>query len=172
MRHESPQCILQSTKQSLVDLSSLRGITVVYCFPLTGVPNKALPEGWNGIPGARGCTPQSCAYRDLHREFAAANVNVFGLSVQSTDYQLEMAMRLRLPFGVLSDEQRVLSNRLRLPSFSVQSIELLKRVTLAIETGRIVKAFYPIFPPQLNAEHVLDWLVHEFNLKTKYRSNH
>jgi peroxiredoxin len=150
--------LLPATTGELVDLGSLRGRTVVYCYPRTGRPDEEPPYGWNMIPGARGCTPQSCAFRDHYRELEALGVRVFGLSTQDTEYQREAAERLHLPFALLSDSQAKFSRAIRLPMFEVQSMRLLKRLTLIIRDGVIEHIFYPVFPPDRNAEEVLDWL--------------
>ncbi len=153
-----PAIPLRSTAGRLVDLSQLAGRTVVYGYPRTGRPDRDPPAGWNEIPGARGCTPQSCAFRDHHRELRAAGARVFGLSTQDTRYQREAVERLHLPFELLSDERLALAHALRLPTFTVESVILLKRLTLVIRDRRIEKVFYPVFPPDKNAEEVLDWL--------------
>jgi len=132
--------------------------TVVYAYPRTGVPDRDAPPGFDAIPGARGCTPQSCAYRDHHAELRALGARVFGLSTQSTEYQREMAERLHLPFEVLSDESLALTSALRLPSFEFGGATLLKRHTLVIERGRVVRCHYPVFPPDADAARVVAWL--------------
>ncbi len=143
---------------SPVDLSALSGRTVVYCYPLTGPPHGGLPEGWDAIPGARGCTPQSCAFRDYHGKLRGLGVRVFGLSTQSTAYQREAAQRLELPFELLSDEKLQFVETLQLPTFEADSMLLVRRLTLVIEDGRIEKVFYPVFPPDRNAAEVVGWL--------------
>jgi peroxiredoxin len=153
-----PSVPLISTVGEPVDLSKLPGRTVVYCYPRTGRPDQDLPQGWNEIPGARGCTPQSCSFRDHHEELRALGARVFGLSTQDTDYQREAAGRLRLPFELLSDERLEFAGALNLPTFEADSMILLKRLTLVIEDGRIEKVFYPVFPPDKNAEEVIGWL--------------
>ena len=153
-----PSVPLISTAGEPVDLSKLPGRTVVYCYPRTGRPDQDLPQGWNEIPGARGCTPQSCSFRDHHEELRALGARVFGLSTQDTDYQREAAGRLRLPFELLSDERLEFAGALALPTFEADSMILLKRLTLVIEDGRIEKVFYPVFPPNKNAEEVIGWL--------------
>ena len=153
-----PAVSLPSTGGRTVDLTALRGTVVLYCYPLTGAPGKELPAGWNEIPGARGCTPQSCAFRDHHAELAALQAQVFGISTQGTDYQREAAQRLHLPFELLSDEKLEFAQALRIPGFDVEGRRLLKRVTLIVREGRIAKVFYPIFPPDRNAGDVLAWL--------------
>jgi peroxiredoxin len=154
-----PSVYLGSTTGELVDLSALAGTTVVYCYPLTGRPDLALPEGWDEIPGARGCTPQSCAFRDHHAELQALNARVFGLSTQDTGYQREAAGRLHLPFALLSDEKLEFAGALNLPTFEVEGKTLIKRLTLLVEDGKIETLFYPVFPPGKNAEEVLEWLL-------------
>jgi len=153
-----PSVPLMSTEGQIVDCSRLRGWTFVYCYPRTGRPDQEIPKGWNDIPGARGCTPQSCAFRDHYRELEALRARVFGLSTQTTDYQQEAVARLRLPFPLLSDERLAFARALRLPTFEVESMVLIKRLTLAILDGRIRQVFYPVFPPDKDAERVLAWL--------------
>ena len=149
---------LRSTSEDWIDLSTLAGRTVVYCYPRTGRPDVEPPDGWNLIPGARGCTPQSCAFRDHYRELEALGARVFGLSSQDTEYQREAAERLHLPFPLLSDAQLAFASAMRLPQFEVGPMRLLKRLTLIIRDGMIEHVFYPVFPPDRNAEQVLEWL--------------
>lgn len=150
---------LASTAGRLVDLAALPGLTVVYCYPRTGRPDQEMPTGWNQIPGARGCTPQSCAFRDHYQELRSAGASrVFGLSTQDTGYQREAVERLRLPFELLSDEKLEFARALRLPTFSVDGMTLIKRLTLIVRDGVIEKVFYPVFPPDANAQAVLSWL--------------
>jgi peroxiredoxin len=153
-----PSVPLTSTSGDTVDLSSLSGLTVVYCYPMTGRPDRELPQGWDEIPGARGCTPQSCSFRDHYSELRDLGARLFGLSTQSTGYQREAARRLDLPFELLSDERLAFAEALGLPTFEVEGTTLLKRLTLIIEDGRIEQVFYPVFPPGKNAEEVLAWL--------------
>lgn len=154
-----PQVSLSSNTGKSVDLSKLSAPrTVIYCYPMTGVPGKPLPEGWDLIPGARGCTPQTCSFRDHHQQLAQLKAEVFGLSTQTTDYQREMANRLQLPFEVLSDAEFKLCDALRLPTFQVDAMRLIKRLTLVIRAGRIEHVFYPVFPPSESADQVLRWL--------------
>ena len=154
-----PAVSLLSTSGRTVDLAALRGRTVIYCYPRTGRPDQELPTGWNAIPGARGCTPQTCAFRDLFAELKAAGAaHVFGLSTQSNAYQTEMASRLHLPFPVLSDEKLALTRALNLPTMEVAGLTLIKRLALIIDDARISHVFYPVFPPDRNAGDVLDWL--------------
>lgn len=153
-----PSVPLKSTADRVVDLARLPGRTVVYCYPRTGRPGEELPKGWDEIPGARGCTPQSCAFRDHYQELRALGADVFGLSTQTTAYQREVAERLHLPFELLSDEQFAFTRALRLPTFVVDAMTLIKRLTLVARDGRIEKVFYPVFPPDQNAATVQAWL--------------
>jgi len=153
-----PKVALQATNDAMVDLAALPGRVVIYIYPMTGRPGVPLPNGWEGIPGACGCTPQSCSFRDHFAELNALNTSVFGLSTQTTEYQKEVRERLRLPFELLSDSGHSLKRLLRLPTFTVAGVELYKRLTLIVEDGRIQKVFYPVFPPDENAEEVLTWL--------------
>jgi peroxiredoxin len=155
---ELPPVSLASTSGENVDLSALAGRTVLYCYPMTGRPDRALPAGWDGIPGARGCTPQSCAFRDHHAELGALGARVFGLSTQSTGYQREAKERLHLPFELLSDQELRFAGALGLPTFEVEGTVLLKRLTMIVSDGRIEKVFYPVFPPDKNAGEVAAWL--------------
>jgi peroxiredoxin len=154
-----PPLALAATDGSKVDLSQLKGRTVVYAYPRTGVPGKPLPDGWDMIPGARGCTPQSCDFRDHFAELRKVGVDhLFGLSTQDSDYQREAALRLHLPFAILSDADLALTKALRLPTFEVAGMTLLKRLTLVIDDGRITHVFYPVFPPDKSAQEVVGWL--------------
>jgi peroxiredoxin len=154
-----PKVSLRSTAGKSVDLSALAGTTVIYIYPRTGRPDEPSPAGWNEIPGARGCTPQSCAFRDHFEELKRAGAaQVFGLSTQSTGDQSEAVARLHLPFGLLSDEQLEFARELKLPTFEVAGMTLIKRITLVARDGGIEKAFYPVFPPDRNAADVLGWL--------------
>jgi len=154
-----PRVGLPSTAGRMVDLSDTSGsTTVVFCYPMTGVPGKALPEGWDLIPGARGCTPQTCGFRDLHQDFVQLGANVFGLSTQTTEYQREMVTRLHVPFEILSDARFALCDALQLPTFELEGRRLLKRLTLVVQRGRIGHVFYPVFPPDQSANEALRWL--------------
>ncbi|MFO1108431.1 MAG: peroxiredoxin [Bradyrhizobium sp.] len=155
-----PSLNLRATDDTAVDLSLLPGRTVVFAYPRTGEPGKvSLVEDWDMIPGARGCTPQTCSFRDLFAELKAAGArHVFGLSTQSNAYQAEMASRLHLPFPVLSDEKLKLTEALQLPTMEVAELTLIKRLALIVDDGRITHVFYPVFPPDRNAGDVLAWL--------------
>ena len=153
-----PALTLPATDGTSIDLSRVPGRVVVYVYPMTGRPGVALPDGWDAIPGARGCTPQSCAFRDHYAELQSLGTAIFGLSTQSTDYQREARDRLHLPFQLLSDSGLRLKQLLRLPTFVAAGMELYRRVTLIAEGGRIRKVFYPVFPPDRNADDVVAWL--------------
>ncbi|WP_441242304.1 peroxiredoxin [Tardiphaga sp. 768_D3_N2_1] len=155
-----PPVSLRATNDTAMTLSELAGRTVVFGYPRTGEPGKiGLVDDWDMIPGARGCTPQTCSFRDLFAELRAAGAkHVFGLSTQSNDYQTEMAARLHLPFPVLSDEQLELTDALSLPTMEVADLTLIKRLAMIIDDGKITHVFYPVFPPDRNAGDVLEWL--------------
>jgi peroxiredoxin len=153
-----PPVALPSTAGGEVRLDVLPGRTVLFCYPRTGRPDEELPPGWNAIPGARGCTPEACGFRDRHEQFADVGARVLALSTQDTDYQREMAGRLELPFEVVSDAELQLVRELRLPTFEVDGMTLVKRLTLIIDHGEIEHVFYPVFPPDAHAGEVLDWL--------------
>lgn len=158
-----PSVLLSCTSGNPVDLSRLAGFVVVYCYPRTGRPDEEAlggTENWNRIPGARGCTPQSCAYNDLHAQLQALGARVYGLSTQSTGYQQEAVRRLGLAFPLLSDSSHLLADQLKLPGFEVAGTRLLKRTTLIIRDGRIVHCFYPVFPPDEDARNVVEWMRH------------
>jgi peroxiredoxin len=152
-----PLMDLSATSGQTVNLATVTGWVVIYCYPMTGRPGVPLPDGWDQIPGARGCTPQSCAFRDHYQELQALNAQVFGLSTQTTEYQREAAERLHLPFELLSDSSLQFANALRLPTFEIEGMRLIKRVTLIARDGKIVKYFYPIFPPDRNVADVIGW---------------
>jgi peroxiredoxin len=153
-----PDLALPCTDGDSINFRDIEVRTVIYIYPMTGRPDVELPADWDEIPGARGCTPQSCAFRDHHAELINLQTNVFGLSTQSRDYQREMQSRLHLPFEIVSDESLALKKSLRLPTFFAAGMELYKRVTLIVENNKIAKVFYPIFPPDQNAVEVVDWL--------------
>ncbi|MGH7056317.1 MAG: peroxiredoxin [Acetobacteraceae bacterium] len=154
-----PSVALAATDGTRVDLSALAGRTVIYAYPRTGVPGVPNPEGWDLIPGARGCTPESCAFRDHFSELKALGVaRVFGLSTQNTDYQREAATRLHLPFPLLTDADLELTRALGFPTFKVDGMILLKRLTVVLRDGVVEHVFYPVFPPDRNAAEVVAWL--------------
>jgi peroxiredoxin len=154
-----PSVALAGTDGEVYDPASLPGRTVVYAYPWTGRPGEPLlTEDWDLIPGARGCTPETCGFRDHHAEIQAAGARVLGLSTQDTDYQRELVARLDLPFPILSDADLTLTEALRLPTFEVAGRTLIKRLTLMISDGAIEHVFYPVFPPDRHASEVLRWL--------------
>lgn len=155
---ELPNVSLVSTNGTNINIRELTGRWVIYVYPMTGRPGVPLPDGWNEIPGARGCTPQSCNFRDHYAELKALHTGVFGLSTQRSDYQQEARERLHLPFELLSDSGLQLKDKLKLPTFTVAGMELYKRLTLIMLDGYIKKVFYPVFPPDKNADEVLTWL--------------
>jgi len=154
-----PSIPLPATSGAAIDLSKLSGRTVVYIYPRTGVPGRQMPEGWDAIPGARGCTPQSCGFRDHFAELKRLGVTqLFGLSTQDTAYQSEVVTRLHLPFPILSDAQFALTRAIKLPTFTVEGVTLLKRMAWVIDDGVMTKVFYPVFPPDKSAAEVIAWL--------------
>jgi peroxiredoxin len=154
-----PEVSLPSSRGGTEGLAELaRGRLVTYVYPRTGVPGKPLPAGWDDIPGARGCTPQSCAYRDSLAEFSRLEASIAGVSAQSPEEQREFAEREHIPFPLLSDSTLRLAEELSLPTFEVDGMNLYRRLTFVAEAGRIVKVFYPVFPPDRNAAEVLKWL--------------
>jgi peroxiredoxin len=156
-----PALTLPATRDGAVDLAqaaSVAGTLVLYVYPRTGTPGEPSPDGWDAIPGARGCTPQSCAFRDHHAELQALGADVLGLSAQPTREQAAFAARERLSFALLSDAQLRLAALLGLPTFEAGGMRLYKRITLVVEDGAIAQAFYPVFPPDRNAADVVAWL--------------
>ncbi len=153
-----PDVSLVSTSGLQINLRHRPGLTVLYIYPMTGRPGVPLPPGWDEIPGARGCTPESCSFRDHHAEIRLLDAEVFGLSTQSTDYQSEVRERLQLPFDLLSDESYVFTDAFALPTFTVASTRLLRRVTLISDSGVIERVFYPIFPPDRHPADVVSYL--------------
>ncbi|HBQ37326.1 MAG TPA: peroxiredoxin [Rhodobacteraceae bacterium] len=154
-----PPVCLTSTDGVEINLADLRGTSVIYAYPLMSRPDVAPPEGWENIPGAKGCTPQSCAYRDHYQDLKTAGAdNIFGLSVQDTDYQREAVARLHLPFPLLSDSDYMLTRVISLPTTQVEGRYLLNRLTMLLEDNEIVKIHYPVYPPDQDAENVLNWL--------------
>ncbi len=154
-----PELALPSTQGGSFDLVPAAAARLVaYVYPRTGVPGQPLPDGWDDVPGARGCTPQSCAYRDAVAEFSALGAQVVGISAQSPAEQREFSEREHIPFPLLSDAGLRLADTLRLPTFEIDGMTLYKRLTLVAEAGEVVKAFYPVFPPDRDASEVLGWL--------------
>jgi peroxiredoxin len=154
-----PDLALTATSGEPVNLSKLAGRIVVYIYPRTGRPGQALPTGWDGIPGARGCTPQSCGFRDHFMDLKRLGVaRLYGLSTQDSDYQREVAERLHLPFALLSDRELKLTRELKLPTFQVDGMTLIKRMAWVIDDAVMTQAFYPVFPPDKSAEQVIGWL--------------
>ena len=154
-----PSVTLPSTAGTTVDVAALPGRAVLYCFPRAGRPAVPSPPGWDDIPGARGCTPQSLAFRDRYEEIRALHASVFGISTQTTAEQAEIAIRLDLPFDLLSDADLQLIKALDLPTFTVEDMTLIKRLTLVVTEGVIEKVFYPVFPPDQSADQVIVWLL-------------
>ena len=153
-----PKISLQATNGKRIDLADIKGRLVIYCYPMTGQPNLALPDGWDQIPVARGCTPQSSSFRDHYQELQVLGAQVVGLSVQTTEYQKEMADRLHLPFSVVSDVDYEFQKALNMPTFVTAGMTLLKRVTLIANDGVIEAVHYPIFPSDSDAAWVLEYL--------------
>ena len=153
-----PDLVLPATDGTAVDLAAVPDRWVFYIYPMTGRPGVPLPDGWDAIPGARGCTPQACSFRDHYAELESLGAGVFGLSAQTPEYQREARDRLHLPYQLLSDSALQLKRLLRLPTFTAGGMELYKRLTLIVEDGCIVKTFYPVFPPDQNVDEVIAWL--------------
>jgi len=153
-----PDVSLNATNGKEINFGEIKGKLVIYCYPMTGQPNIALPDGWDQIPGARGCTPQSCSFRDHYQELQALGAQVMGLSVQPSEYQKEMVSRLHLPFLVVSDVNYQFQKALNLPTFEAAGMTLLKRVTLIANNGVIEAAHYPIFPSDSDPAWVIDYL--------------
>ena len=154
-----PRVALQSTGGRLVDVGALgQGRTVLYLYPRTGRPDRGVPPGWDSIPGARGCTPESCGFRDHFAELQALGAGVFGVSTQATAYQREAVQRLNLPFELLSDARLELIAAMRLPTFQFEGETLLKRLTMIVLDGRVEHVYYPVFPPDRHAEEVVRYL--------------
>ena len=153
-----PDIALRSTRGRLVNPARQPGVVVVYCYPRTGRPDRPIPADWDAIPGARGCTPQNCSFRDQHAELESFGASVYGMSTQTPDYQLEMAQRLALPHEVLSDAQLAFTRALRLPTFDFGGETLVKRLSIIARDGTIQKVFYPVFPSDSDASNVVAWL--------------
>lgn len=150
---------LPATSGGTFDIATSSGRWVVYCFPMAGRPDVPLPEGWDDIPGARGCTPQSMAFRDQHDDIRALHADVIGVSTQTPEVQAEIADRLALPFPLLSDTALTFASSLDLPTFEVDGTPMIKRLTLIVTEGVIDHVFYPVFPPDKAAEEVIVWLL-------------
>ena len=152
--------VLPATDGASIKLSDLKGRVVLFAYPRTGEPGKiGLVDDWDMIPGARGCTPQTCAFRDLYKDLQAAGAtHVFGLSTQDTNYQRDLVERMHVPFQILSDEKLQLTRTMKLPCMDVAGVTLIKRLALVIDDATITKVFYPVFPPDRNAGDVLAWL--------------
>lgn len=153
-----PNAYLWSTDEQEINLSSLSGWSVIFCYPMTGRPNVPIPEGWVQIPGAAGCTPQACSYRDNHAELKRNGVSIYGISTQTSEAQKEASNRLGLPYPLLSDINHSFSSALKLPMLEVGGSKLIKRLTLILKDGVIKKCFYPVFPPDKNVVEVMAWL--------------
>lgn len=153
-----PDIVLNSTSQQTVNLSKIAGWQAIFCYPMTARPDMPLPDEWNLIPGARGCTPQACSIRDEYAVLANLGVTVFGVSTQSSDYQHEAVNRLHLPYSLLSDHQYHFIEALKLPTFIWQKQRLNKRLTIIALDGKIQHTFYPVFPPDKHIHQVIQWL--------------
>jgi len=154
-----PALVLPSTGGRQVELAALTAArTVFYCYPMTGVSRRPLPAGWDGIPGARGCTPQACAFRDHHQDLLALGAEVYGLSTQPTAYQQEVSQRLHLPFALLSDADLAFGTALRLPTFEVDGMRLIRRLTIIARGMAIEHVLYPVCPSDRSAEQTIEWL--------------
>ncbi|KAF2765192.1 hypothetical protein EJ03DRAFT_331149 [Teratosphaeria nubilosa] len=161
---------LPSTAGNTVDPSTLSGLSIIFCYPRTAAPGETVPEEWNAIPGARGCTPQACCFRDASDDLLSAGVShLFGLSTQSTEYQQKLKERTRLPYQLLSDERHELVRALRLPTLEWKGSVLTKRLTMVVLDGRVEKVFYPVFPPDKSADEVLQWLTQQSSTEPKSR---
>ena len=153
-----PDRILKSTSGENVNLSRIEGRVVIYCYPMTGKPGVPLPESWDEIPGARGCTPQSCSFRDYHAELSELGAEVYGMSTQTYEYQQEMAERLHLPFQVISDSNLEFCRAMKIPTFNVDGNTLMKRVTMISYNGSIEAVHYPVFPSDSDPKWVIQYL--------------
>jgi peroxiredoxin len=154
-----PELALPSTLGGELGLTEVGArLLVAYVYPMTGMPGRALPGGWDDIPGARGCTPQSCAYRDALAEFRGLGADLIGISAQSPAEQAEFAEREHIPYPLISDHGLRLAEALGLPTFEAEGSTFYRRLTFVAAEGRIVKVFYPVFPPDRDAAEVLAWL--------------
>lgn len=162
-----PNVALLSTKGEEINLSTMRGYVVIYCYPMTGRPDVPLPDGWDQIPGARGCTPQNCSFRDHYKDLQMLGAEVVGLSAQTTEYQQEMVTRLHLPFAVLSDSKFEFQRELNLPTFEAAGMTLLNRLTMIAKDGVIEAVHYPIFPSDSDPIWVMDYLTKKIELSSR-----
>lgn len=153
-----PSVFLPDTSGHQVDVAALSGLTILFCYPRTGGPGETITSEWNSIPGARGCTPQACSFRDEFAELQLFVSHVFGVSTQDTPYQAEIKERVHLPYELLSDEHLEFAKALKLPTFEWEQKTLIKRLALAIKDGTIIHVWYPVFPPDSNAKEVVKWL--------------
>lgn len=153
-----PDIPLSTTTGERVSLKTATGRHVVFCYPRTAGPNESVPDDWNAIPGARGCTPESCAFRDLYQAFQVQGVDIYGLSAQPSAEQVEVKTRLHLPYPLLSDDDLAFASAMNLPTFQWRDTTCIKRLTLVIRDGVVDHVFYPVFPPNTHASTVLDWL--------------
>ncbi len=158
-----PSLLLKTSSGNSLDLSEEKGIVVVFFYPMIGSPDSPPMEDWNDIPGARGCTPQTCSFRDSYQQLTESGARVFGASAQSIEEQSEAAVRLELPFELLNDSSFELTESLNLPTFEYQGVKMIKRLTLIVVDGVIRKMFYPVFPPNENVNHVISWLNEEMH---------
>jgi peroxiredoxin len=154
-----PSIVLQTTSNTKVDISTLSGLTILFTYPRTGGPSETIPDAWNAIPGARGCSPQACSFRDALSTLRSKGVShIYGLSTQDTAYQQEAKERLHLSYDLLSDEGMEFVKGVKMPTFTWEGGELVKRSILAIEGGKVVKVWYPVFPSDASARLVDEWL--------------
>ena len=156
-----PSLLLKTSFDSSVDLSAEKGIVVIFFYPMTGIPDSPPMVGWNEIPGARGCTPQTCSFRDSYKQLTELGAKVFGASSQAIEAQNEAVTRLKLPFGLVNDSAFKLTESLNLPTFNYQGVKMIKRLTIVAVNGEIRKVFYPVFPPDQNVKHIILWLNEE-----------
>lgn len=155
-----PAITLASARRSPTNLQALEGLTVLYFYPMTGADNAGLPAEWDMIPGARGCSPQACGFRDLHDDLIGYGATVFGVATQAPEYLEQEIDRLRLPYDLLSDEHLLAQRALKLPLMPVKAAgrPVFRRFTVVCQNSLIIKVFYPVFPPSANAGEVLSWL--------------
>lgn len=154
-----PDLTLKATNGTSIALRTLTGKLVIYLYPMTGPSEIPLPKGWDEIPGARGCTPQACSFKNHYAKLQQMGITVFGMSTQTPDFQTLEKERIHLPFDLLSDEGLAFANALQLPLHHIDHLILHKRVTLLFDKGKIIKYFYPVFPPDKNIDDVIDWFI-------------